>query len=291
MISFFRRTGLAVLCGAAISPLWAHPHEPTAPLADQLGLQLWSVRGSFLQDPFAAMDMVAGYGIKEVETAGTARMTPTQFRAELDQRGLKAVSAHVQYDALREDFAAVLNEVVTLGVEYAIVPWIPHDGEFTAESAQVAAADFAKWGDAFAAAGIKFGYHPHGYEFGAGKLAGDTPFDVMAAATAGHNVYFEMDVFWVVHGGADPLALLEKYAGRWVALHVKDIRKGAETGFATGGAPATDKVIVGTGQIDWPTLLKACREAGIRHYFIEDESPDPLANIPQSLEYLRGLDL
>ncbi len=281
----------AVAALAAGHVLNAHPHEPATPLADQLGLQLWSVRGSFMQDPFAAMDMVAGYGIKEVETAGTARMTPQQFRAELEKRGLKATSAHVQYNALRDDFAAVLNEVKALGAGYAIVPWIPHEGEFTAESARAAAADFAKWGDAFAAAGIKFGYHPHGYEFGAGKLEGDTPFDVFAAATAGHNVFFEMDVFWVVHGGADPLALLEKYPDRWMGLHVKDIRKGAPTGFSTGGAPETDKVIVGTGQIDWPTLLRACRANGIRHYYIEDESPDPLANIPESLKYLRSLDL
>ncbi len=291
MTSILRRSGLAVLAFVAGAALSAHPHEPSAPLADQLGLQLWSVRGSFLQDPFAAMDMVAAYGIKEVETAGTARMTAKQFRWELEKRGLRATSAHVQYDALKADFAAVLNEVVALGAGYAIVPWIPHDGEFTADSARVAAADFNKWADAFAAAGIKFGYHPHGYEFGAGKLEGDTPFDVLAAETAAHGVVFEMDVFWVVHGGADPLALLAKYPERWMGLHVKDIRKGAETGFATGGAPATDKVIVGTGQIDWPTLLKASRAAGIRHFYIEDESPDPLANIPQSLKYLRSLDL
>ncbi len=282
-------TAAAALASASF--LTAHPDEPAAPFPEQLGLQLWSVRGSFLQDPFAALDTVAGYGIREVETAGTARMTPEQFRAELEKRGLRATSAHVQYDALRSDFAAVLNEVKALGVRYAIVPWIPHEGAFTADSARAAAADFVKWGKAFAAAGIKFGYHPHGYEFGAGKLEGDTPFDVLAAATAGENVYFEMDVFWVIYGGEDPLALLHRYPARWMGLHVKDIRKGAPVGFAEPKAPATDKVIVGTGQIDWPTLLKACREYGIAHYYIEDESPEPLANIPESLKYLRSLDL
>ena len=276
---------------AATSSLVAQPHAQDVPFTDQIGLQLYSIRASFAEDPYAAMDMVAGYGIKEVETAGTAGMTPEKFRAELEQRGLKAVAAHVQYNALEEDFAAVLNEVKALGVAYAVVPWIPHEGDFTHESARVAAADFAKWGDAFAAAGIKFGYHPHGYEFGAGKMEGDTPFDVLMAETSGHHVYFEMDVFWVVYGGVDPMTLLHRYADRWMGLHVKDIRRGAPTGFARPDAPATDKVVVGTGQIDWPALLAACRALGIRHYFIEDESPDPVGNIPQSIAYLRTLDL
>ena len=284
-----RLFGVAVVAITSFS-MNAHPHH-TAPFADQIGLQLYSVRASFAEDPYAALDMVAGYGIKEVETAGTAGMTPEKFRAELEQRGLKAVAAHVQYNELQDDFAAVLNEVKALGATYAVVPWIPHDGDFTHDSARAAAADFAKWGDAFAAEGIKFAYHPHGYEFGAGKMEGDTPFDVLAAETRGHHVYFEMDVFWVVYGGLDPMTLLHKYAGRWMGLHVKDIRKGAPTGFAKPNAPATDKVVVGTGQIDWVELIGACRDYGIQHYFIEDESPDPLGNIPQSIAYLRTLDL
>lgn len=283
------RCVLTFTVGATASLAAAHPHMEMSSFADQIGLQLYSVRESFKQDPLAAMDMVAGYGIKEVETAGTAGLPAAQFRLELEKRGLRATSAHVQYNDLRDKFDQVLDEVKTLGVAYAIVPWIPHDGPFTEASAAAAAADFAKWGDAFAAAGVKFGYHPHGYEFGAGKLTGDTPFDRLAQATAGHHVEFEMDVFWVVYGGADPLTLLEKYNGRWMGLHVKDIRKGAATGFAEPHAAATDKVVVGTGQLDWPAIIGAARAQGVQHFYIEDESPDPLGNIPQSIAYLRTL--
>ncbi len=287
MITTLRRFGAVLgLAGALVSTTSA---ADAGDFSDQIGLQLYSVRGSFLQDPFTAMDMVAGYGIREVETAGTARMTPEQFRAELEKRGLKAVSAHVQYDALKKDLDAVLAEVKTLGVTYAIVPWIPHEGEFDGEEVEQAIANFSKWGDAFHAAGITFGYHPHGYEFGGGKMSGPTPFDRIAEATAEHHVVFEMDVFWVVHGGADPLKLFAQYPDRWVALHVKDIRKGAPTGFTNGGAPAEDKVIVGTGQVDWQKLIGVAREHGVKHFFIEDESPEPLANIPQSIAYLRTL--
>lgn len=280
--------GLALTARTALA---APAPAAAGPLADQLGLQLYSVRGAFLQDPFAALDMVAGYGIKEVETAGTARMTPAQFRAELEKRGLRATSAHVQYNALRDDLGAVLEEVRALGVGYAIVPWIPHEGDFDEEDVARTLADFNRWADAFAAAGIAFGYHPHGYEFGGGRVAGDTPFDRLVAGTAAHGVVFEMDVFWVVHGGADPVALLKKYPDRWMGLHVKDIRKGAATGLTSGGAPETDKVVVGTGQVDWRELIGLARQLGIKHYYIEDESPDPLGNIPLSLAYLRSLDL
>ena len=263
----------------------------SVPLADQLGLQLYSVRASFAVDPLKSMDMVASYGIKEVETAGTSNMSAQAFRAELEKRGLKVTSAHVQYDALKKDFAAALAQVKGLGAGYAIVPWIPHEAPFNHAKAEVAAADFARWGEAFAKEGIKFGYHPHGYEFGGGKLAGDTPFDLMAKATVGKNVFFQMDVFWVVRGGADPFKLLEQYRGRWMGFHVKDIRKGADIGLMDGGAPATDKVVVGTGQIDWPKLIAAAKAQGVQHFYIEDESPDPLANIPLSLAYLRALKL
>ena len=72
-------------------------------------------------------------------------------------------------------------------------------------------------------------------------------------------------------------------------LHLKDIRKGAETGSYTGAAPATDDVPVGTGQVDWPAVLKEARSLGVTYAFIEDESPEPLKNIPLSLQYLKDL--
>ena len=288
-MKFCLRLALAAVC--AVPMLSAHPHPAEAAFPDQIGLQLYSVRGSFLQDPFAAMDMVAGYGIKEVETAGTARMTPEQFRAELLKRGLDPVSAHVGYNALVEDFDAVLAEVRAIGAKHALIAWIPHQDGYDAADNQAAIDNFKQWGPKFAAAGIKFGYHPHGYEFGGGEQAGDTLFDEMVKETAGHDVYFEMDVFWVVHGGEDPMALFNNYPDRWVALHVKDIRKGAPTGLTSGHAPETDNVIVGTGAIDWTEVIGKARAIGVKHFFIEDETPDPLANIPLSIEYLNKLDV
>jgi sugar phosphate isomerase/epimerase len=98
-----------------------------------------------------------------------------------------------------------------------------------------------------------------------------------------------MDVFWVTHGGQDPVKLLAKYPDRWVMMHVKDIRKGAPTGIYTGHAPATDDVAVGSGQVDWPSVFREAQAVGVKWYFIEDESLTPLQNVPQSIAYIRSL--
>jgi sugar phosphate isomerase/epimerase len=273
------------------SGLGAHPHPEQVHLADQLGLQLWSLRDQFKADALEAMDTVVGYGISEVETAGTANMTPQAFKDALVSRGLDPVSAHVPYAGLKKDFDAVLAEVQALGSSFAMIAWIPHQGDFDRGELEQAIEDFKEWGPKFAKYGIKFGYHPHGYEFVAGQRAGETFLDELIQGTAGHEVYFEMDVFWVVHGGGDPVTLLRQYSDRWVSLHVKDLRKGVETGQTSGHAPATDNVIVGQGMIDWVRVINTARSVGIKHFFIEDETTDPLTNIPASLEFLRNLKL
>jgi sugar phosphate isomerase/epimerase len=104
-------------------------------------------------------------------------------------------------------------------------------------------------------------------------------------------VFFEMDVFWVVNAGVDPVKLLQKYPTRFKAFHIKDMRKGAKTGFYQGSAPATDNVAVGKGQMDWPAIVTEGRKDGVEYYLIEDESTDPLANIPMSITYLETLGL
>jgi len=73
--------------------------------------------------------------------------------------------------------------------------------------------------------------------------------------------------------------------------HLKDLRKGAATGIHTGQAPQTDDVPVGTGQVNWPAVLKQAATAGVKHYFIEDESANPLESVPVSIKYLQKLQI
>jgi sugar phosphate isomerase/epimerase len=100
------------------------------------------------------------------------------------------------------------------------------------------------------------------------------------------KVVYEMDIFWTVHPAQDPVALLKKYGKRWELMHLKDMKKGTPTGLLTGSSDVTNDVVLGTGQIDLPSILKAARKAGVKYYFIEDESPTAAAQIPQSLRFL-----
>lgn len=259
---------------------------------DALGLQMWSLRAQTKESTTAALDLTKSYGFKTVETAGTGNLTPGQFAAELKSRGLTAVAAHMGYDAVKKDVAAAIREVKTLGAKFLIIPSLPHPSGFGANEARKFAADFNVFGAACKAEGIRFGYHPHGFEFTpTGAARGELAFDVLVRETDPELVCFEMDIFWAFHAGQDPALLFAKYPGRWALAHVKDIRKGAVTGLSTGSAPPTDNVAVGTGQLDWPGILTAAQAAGVEHYFIEDETPTPLQCIPDSLKYLRGLKL
>jgi len=98
-----------------------------------------------------------------------------------------------------------------------------------------------------------------------------------------------MDILWVQYPGEDPAAWLAKYPGRWELMHLKDLKKGVPTGFHNGGTDPNNDVALGTGQMDWPKILKAARKAGVKHYFIEDESASSVEQIPQSLKYLEGV--
>ncbi len=138
-----------------------------------------------------------------------------------------------------------------------------------------------------AKAGLRFFYHNHGFEFvphGEGTL-----FDTLVAETKPEYVSFEMDVFWTVHPGQDPVKLLQKYPNRWALMHVKDLRQGVKTGQLTGSEDVRNDVSLGSGQIDLPATLKAAQTVGVKHFFIEDESPVSTQQLPQSLRYLESL--
>ena len=258
---------------------------------DHLGLQMWSLRENTKAHGFvSSLDFVKGWSIPEIEGGlVTPGLDSAGVLAALAERGLKMPSAHIGYEALTKELDASVATAKELGLQFVVCPWIPHDGEFTRANMEKAVVDFNRAGAAFRAAGIKFGYHPHGYEFHATATPGETLLDDMIRACDPELVCFEMDVFWVVHGGGDPVALLNKYAGRWMGLHIKDIRKGAPTGLTTGSAPESDNVAVGTGAIDWPAVLSTAEKVGAKYFIIEDESSAPLDNIPLSVEYLRKL--
>jgi sugar phosphate isomerase/epimerase len=263
-------------------------------VSDHLGLQLYSLRVLAKQSGWAAtLDKAKDLGFTYIEGGFVPKaLTTDQYLAELSKRGLVMPSMGFAYESLEKDPAAAVAKAKALGVKYVMVAWIPHkdDEGFKMDQASKAAADFNAWGKAFHDAGITFTYHAHGYEFRP-LPDGSNLFDLIVGNTDPQYVSFEMDVFWVTHGGQDPAKLLAKYPDRWCLMHVKDIRKGAATGIFTGHAPSTDDVAVGSGQVDWPGVFKEAKAVGIKYYFIEDEGDTPDVSIPASIAYVKSLGL
>jgi sugar phosphate isomerase/epimerase len=253
-----------------------------------LGLQLWSLRNQLTASLPAGMAEVKDLGFTWVESAGTYGHTAKDLRSLADKNGLKIVGSHIPYERMLSDLPGVIAEVKTLGASYVIVAWVPHKTAFDVDQAKVAAANFNKWGAALKAEGLGFGFHTHGYEFRP-LPDGSSAFDVMLKETDPGLVFCEMDVFWVVNAGIDPVKLLEKYPDRFKAFHIKDMRKGAPTGHYDGSAPASDNVIVGQGMMDWPAIVAEGRKIGVEYWFIEDETSDPVGNIPPSIKYMETL--
>ena len=248
-----------------------------------IGLQLYSLRGEFTRNVPAALEKVKGYGVKIVELAGTYNLSPEKFKEMLDANGLKPVSGHFSFERYKNDVDGIARDAKALGLEYVGCAWIPHQGEFDEKECREAIAVFNQAGEALAKQRLKFFYHCHGFEF---RPHGDGTFmDLLMKETDPRWVRFQMDVFWVMHPGADPVRWLEKYPKRWELMHVKDMKKGV-TGDFSGKSDVSNDVVLGTGQMDWPAILKAAEKAGVKYYFIEDESPTAAEQIPQSLRFL-----
>lgn len=275
--------------GCAVSEEAALPGEPLP--ADSLeepvlGVQLYSFRNQMREDVRGTLAAVREMGFSEVEAAGYQWESADQFRALLDEAGLKCISLFAGYEQLRDDFESVVGEAKTLGAHYVIVAWIPHGEEFSLEDLDRAVDHFNEWGRRLSQEGLRFAYHAHGYEFRSHEDG--TLFDRLMAGTDPRHVALQMDVFWVVHPGQDPVELLRRYGDRVELMHLKDMAKGVQ-GDLTGRADVETNVTLGTGQIDFPAIVRAAREAGVRYLFIEDESSRVMEQVPQSLAYMTEL--
>jgi sugar phosphate isomerase/epimerase len=283
-----RRSFLGRMAGglAATSALRGVVQAAT-PGKPPLGLQLWSVRDEAQKDLAATLKQVKSWGIDEVEAAGFYGRTAEQFAAELKNAGLRCHAMHVDFERLGKDLPGVLKEADALGVSTIVNPYLPHKGQpfATREEMLAAAQAFSKWAKECKAAGKRFAYHIHGQEFG--EAPEGTLLDVLAKQTA-PDVGFEFDVYWVTAGGGDPVALMKKYAGRVWYTHLKDMAKGVDP--RTPAAHTEEaNVVLGTGQIDIKAIVAEGPGARVEINYIEDESKDPVGNIPQSVAYYQSL--
>ncbi|HET7180159.1 MAG TPA: sugar phosphate isomerase/epimerase [Chryseosolibacter sp.] len=260
--------------------------SPAVRAQTEIGIQLYTLRNQFKNDVAGTLDLIQRWGIHEIEGGSTYGLPMEEFKKMLKDRKLTMVSVGADYKQLKENPQAAVDQAKAFGAKYVICTWIPHNGEFSMENAKEAVDVFNKAGKVLAANGLSLCYHAHGYEFGPWQSG--TLFDYMMEKADPRYFNFEMDVFWVKHPGQDPVALLKKYPNRFPLMHLKD-RKPGTVGNQKGEADVETNVVLGTGDVGIAAIMKAAKKAGVKHFFIEDESSRSVTQVPESLAYLKHL--
>jgi sugar phosphate isomerase/epimerase len=244
---------------------------------ERVGLQLYTVRDLMKADMPGTLARVAEIGYKEVEFAGYFGRTPREVRDLLKRNHLTSPSTHLPYDSF-QNWQKVLDDSKAIGHRWVTLPWIPEEKRRTVADWKGIAAQFNQVGKQAKSSGLRFAYHNHNFELT--PIDGVRPLDILLGETDPAFVDFEMDIYWVVFGGGDPLDYFKRFPHRFALAHIKD----------SAGPPDNKMVDVGQGKIDFRTILAQSDKAGFKHYFVEHDQPaDPIATIRNSYNYLRAL--
>lgn len=239
------------------------------------GLQLYTLRADMARDFEGTLARVAELGYKEMEFAGYFGRSATQVRRILDQNGLTSPASHIQLAAIRSNLEGEIETALALGQKYIVVPVLAAE-ERTISGYQRLVETVNRAGELCKSAGIKMGYHNHDFEFE--RIDGRIPYDIIVEETEAELVDLEMDLFWIIHAGADPVPYFEKYPGRFTMLHVKDRDEFGRM------------VDVGRGEINFNEIFAHADSAGFQHYFIEHDRPgNGLASVAVSIYTVRNL--
>ncbi|MFV0606290.1 MAG: sugar phosphate isomerase/epimerase family protein [Niabella sp.] len=250
-----------------------------------LGIQLYSLRDDLPKNPKEVLKQLAGFGYKEIESYEGNQgmfwgMGNTGFKAYMNELGMKMVSSHCNFKENLEKKAA---DAAAIDMEYLICP---HVGK------QKTLDDYKKIADSFNTAseicrknGIRFAYHNHAYSFTVQD--GKYPQDILMQNATHTNMDFEMDIYWVVAAGQDPISWFKKYPNRFRLSHVKDRTKG----IPPKEGEENHSCIVGNGSIDFKSILKEGRKEGLQHYILEQEAYEkpPIACVKEGADYLTKL--
>lgn len=284
-----------------------------------VGLQVWSIAKYLEKDLEGYLKQLSSIGYKELELYGpypfstdrdkkswsaTVSMlqftqsgyfnrTIKEFKAILNNYGLRTPAMHVGLDTLRNKLEATAEAAHVLGQEYAGIAYIPDEDRRTPDAYKRMADEFNSIGKKAKALGIKFYYHNHGY--GLKPVDGQVPFEIILKNTDPDLVFFEMDIFWTAAGGADPVAYLDQYPGRYKLMHVKDMRERVQFN-GDGGDPAQwvelfpQIVDAGKGVLDIKTIVDHARKSGLQHFIVENDAiVNPTESLTQGYKYLSSL--
>jgi sugar phosphate isomerase/epimerase len=258
---FLRNSALA---GLALSMPFKNELMAMASRSNPFGIQLWSVKQALGKDPLAVLKQLSENGYKKIESFEGPKgmfwgMKNTEFKKVMDDLGMNIVSSHCNDTGNLATFERKAAEAGEIGMKYLICAY---------KGPQKSLDNFKKFTEEFNACGeiakkhgLRFAYHNHDYSFKA--MDGVVPQDLMINDTNPDLVDFEMDMYWTVAAGVDPVAYMDKHPNRFKLVHVKDLTK-----TATGH----ESCVIGKGTIDYKTLLPKVAKRGIQHMIVEQEA-------------------
>jgi sugar phosphate isomerase/epimerase len=255
------------------------------PAKKDIYLQLYSVRDDIKSDFSTTLTKVAAIGYTGIEAASYDNgkfygLTPEAFKNEIEKRGMKVLSSHTG-KALNDNISDTnWNEVwawwdkaiaahKAAGMKYIVTPWMPTVK--TLADLKVYCDYYNKIGEKCNAAGLRFGYHNHNFEFS--KIESEVMYDFMLKNTDPAKVFFQMDVYWVVRGGQSPVDYFNKYPGRFEVLHIKD-----------------NKELGQSGMVGFDAIFQNTKAAGTKFYVVEVENYNfkPIESVEKSFRYLQN---
>ena len=311
---FMRKAGLLTVGLPLIGSQWACKNKETAEVKstveeavkqgftlDQFGIQLWTVREAMAEDPKGVLKQLADYGYDSIESFQSEQgvfwgMTAKEYKAYLDDLGMVTYSTHCDPSfaldpTKRDEFKQLADDGAEIGLKYLINPFLGFIKE--KDEFKKAIDGFNDLQEICKERGMNYAYHNHHYSFR--DWDGDYPQDMMMQGTADSGMAFEMDIYWVVTAGEDPIKWIEKYPNRFQLSHVKDRYKPAklseiekEEGIADG-FEVNASCILGEGQIDFDKILSVGKENGMKYFIVEQERYDgvtPLEAAEKDADYM-----
>lgn len=264
-----------------------------------VGLQTYTLGDEPGRDLDATFGRIAQIGYRDLELPNLYGRKPAEVRQAADRAGLKVSSLHLPAMSapgaglmLTSPASEIADALGALGAKRAVMPIFMFPADFRPQKGETFQAAIGRsvtaggedlWkrtaallnekGAALKPSGIEVGYHNHNVEFA--PIGQTNGWEILVKETDPALVHFEVDTGWIATSGLDPAAFLTKHKGRVAQLHVKDVAEGNSVNFALSMKPAE----VGAGVLDWARILPAAYEAGVRHFYVEQEPPFAIPRI------------
>jgi sugar phosphate isomerase/epimerase len=253
-------------------------------MASQIGLQLYTLR-NFLKTPTdiaQTLSRVKKMGYDAVELAGLGPIEPAELKKMLDGEGLVCCSGHVSTNDVQNQLQKTIDNYKLWGCAYVIIASFgPRDA--TTQTWVDFAQRCNEQAKSVSSAGMMLGYHNHSHEFV--HYDGKPGLQILREHFS-PQVIFELDLHWVARGGGDPAEWIEKMGSHATCLHMKD--------FSVLPDRTPQFAEVGEGNMNWPRILAAAKQAGVKWYIVEQDETygkDAFACVEKSLKNMKGMGL